>query len=497
METPRGRFGAWLSPIVYLSNNTLSLAGVVLVTTAAVFWMVLLPTLLGGSMKTPYIGILLFMILPGVFIGGLLLIPAGIFLRERGKKRHGLYPVDFPPIDFKNIEFRRLLGFIAATTVVNLIIAGQLAYGAVNYMDSVGFCGQTCHTVMTPEFTAYQNSPHARVQCVKCHIGPGAGWFVRSKLSGAGQVIAVLLNNYPRPIPTPVRNLRPARETCETCHWPQKFGGDRLRIIRKYADDEKNTLSETVLLMHIGGGGAGPGIHGTHLGTGVVIRYAPSDDSRQTIPVVEYNKGDGHWVRFVESGTKPEDVARLTAPANLRIMDCMDCHNRPSHTFQLPDRAMDTAIAAGDISPALPFAKKEGLALLNVTYHTQSEAAARITSGFEQYYQSKYPRVWQQSRTMVERSAAALAAVYGRNVFPEMNIKWGSYPNNLGHTDFNGCFRCHDDQHVSTGGRKITQDCNACHSLLSMEESSPKILDELGIPQTPPPAPAPVTVTQR
>ena len=300
MEQRRSKIGQWLSPVVYLSNNALSLIGVVLVTTAAVLWIFLLPTLWGGTAENPYMGILVFLALPTAFIAGLVLIPVGIVLFRRRKQKAGAYPHVFPPLDFKNVEFRRLLGFFIATTIVNVVIAGQLTYAAVNYMDSVEFCGKTCHTVMQPEFTAYQNSPHARVECVKCHIGPGAGWFVRSKLSGVGQVFAVTFNSYPRPIPTPVRNLRPARETCETCHWPQKFGGDRLRVINKFADDEQNTHTQTVLLMRIGGGNSGSvGIHGAHLGTGVQMRYAPSDESRQTIPVVEYTKGDGKWTRFV------------------------------------------------------------------------------------------------------------------------------------------------------------------------------------------------------
>ena len=178
---------------------------------------------------------------------------------------------------------------MGATTVLNIVIASQLSYGAVSYMDTVTFCGQTCHTVMQPEYTAYQNSPHSHVECVKCHIGPGAGWFVKSKLSGVGQVFAVTFNTYPRPIPTPVHNLRPARETCEACHWPQKYGEDRIKIIHKFAEDETNTVTKTVLLMKIGGGNRGIGIHGTHLGTGTSIRYAHSDEARQTIPWVEYN----------------------------------------------------------------------------------------------------------------------------------------------------------------------------------------------------------------
>src|SRR5579862_3853550 len=279
----------WLSPFVYLSNNWISLAGVVIVTTAVVFWLFLLPVTLKGEASSPYIGILVFLGLPAPFFAGLIMIPLGIWLKRKREGRRGVYPPEFPALTWHNSELRKLVYFIVATTFVNIAVASQITYGAVNYMDSVTFCGQTCHTVMQPEFTAYLNSPHSNVECVKCHIGPGAGWFVKSKLSGVGQVFAVTFNTYPRPIPTPVHNLRPARETCEACHWPQKYGEDRIRVIHKFADDEANSETKTVLLMKIGGGNRGIGIHGTHLGKGTAIRYAHSDEARQTIPWVEYS----------------------------------------------------------------------------------------------------------------------------------------------------------------------------------------------------------------
>ena len=221
----------WLSPIIHLSSNWVSLAGVVIVTTATVFWLFLLPVTLRGTTESPYVGILAFLVLPAPFFAGLILIPLGIWLQRRRERRSGLYPPQFPPLTWRNTELRRLVYFIFFTTMVNLAIASQVSYSAVNYLDSVTFCGQTCHTVMQPEYTAYQNSPHSRVECVKCHIGPGASWFVRSKLSGVGQVLAVTFHTYATPIPTPVHNLRPARETCEACHWPQKYGEDRVLIV--------------------------------------------------------------------------------------------------------------------------------------------------------------------------------------------------------------------------------------------------------------------------
>ena len=343
---PRGR--GWLSPIVHLSNNWISLTGVVLVTTTTIFWLFLLPITLRGGTENPYIGILAFLTVPGPFFLGLFLIPLGIWRKRRREGRTGIHPLD-QGVRWSNPEMRRLVYFIGVTTVINIAVASQLSYGAVSYMDTVTFCGKTCHNVMQPEYTAYLNSPHSRVECVKCHIGPGAGWFVKSKLSGVGQVFAVAFDTYPRPIPTPVHNLRPARETCEACHWPQKYGEDRVRVISKFADDETNSATKTVLLMKIGGGNNGIGIHGTHLGPGVKIRYGHSDEARQTIPWVEYNSPDGKSVVYATPGAKPDG-----AGLDIREMDCMDCHNRPSHTYELPDRAVERAMAAGLISPALP-----------------------------------------------------------------------------------------------------------------------------------------------
>ncbi|MCS6952526.1 MAG: NapC/NirT family cytochrome c [Bryobacterales bacterium] len=473
----REKAGAWLSPIVHLSNNWISLTGVVLVTSSAVFWLFSLPISMRRELDNPYLGILLFLVVPAVFVGGLLIIPLGIYWEFRRERRRGQNPTGLP-LNWRNVDLRRLVIFVGATTVVNVLIAGQASYKAVTYMDSVTFCGQACHTVMAPEFTAYQNSPHSRVSCVACHIGPGASWFVRSKLSGVGQVFAVAFNTYSRPIPTPVHNLRPARETCETCHWPQKFGADRLRIVDKFAEDEANSRTKTVLLMRIGGGRkGGPGIHGAHLGEGVVIRYAHADEARQTIPWVEVTRPGAGVRTYLAADAKPEQIKNLP----IRTMDCMDCHNRPTHTFELPERAVDHAMAGGDISPSLPFVKRQAVTLLKAAYPSREDAARRIPAALHAFYRENYPAVYQQQRLEIERAARALTAIYLRNVFPEMRVTWGTYPNHIGHTDFPGCFRCHDEAHTSADGKTITQDCNTCHQVLAMDEPAPKILTDLGL----------------
>ena len=478
-DRPRRSFSEWLSPLVHLSNNPISLIGVVMVTTAGILWLFLLPSLVRGGDENPYQHILTLLILPGLFFAGLVLIPLGQHLRRRREGAAGLVP-EKRSLDLNSPDFRRLAAFIGLTTLVNLVIGGQLAYNGAHYMDTVKFCGTTCHTVMKPEYTAYQNSPHSRVECVKCHIGPGASYLVKSKIDGLRQVWAVTVNNYDRPIPTPVHTLRPAREVCESCHWPQKFAADRLRVIDSFSDDEQNSRTRSVLLMKLGGGIAGEaarkGVHGAHLGPGITIHYGHADEARQQIPYIEYtNSVTGRSVTY-STGVSKDKVT-------MRTMDCIDCHNRPSHAYELPERALNKAMDAGQVDPSLPFAKKEGLEILKKDYKTTQEATEQIPAAFETYYKTKYPDLYAKRQADVQKSAKGLLAVYSRNVFPEMNVKWGVYPNNLGHNDFPGCFRCHDESHKNVADSSVTmsQDCNLCHNLLAMDEKDPKILTDLGL----------------
>jgi NapC/NirT cytochrome c family protein len=478
----RERPALWLRPAFYLGHNAITLVGAVLTTSAAItllsFWVF---EIVKGGPIHPYAGIVFFLILPGVFGVGLVLMPLGALWRRRKLRARGELPETYPRIDLHNPVLRRALQLVALATFLNITILGTASYRGVEYMDSVQFCGQSCHTVMQPEFTAYRNSPHSRVACVQCHIGPGASWFVRSKFSGVRQVFAVSLKTYSRPIPSPVRQLRPARETCEQCHWPEKFTGDKFLVRTKFSDDEKNTPLTTVLLLKIGGHtwqGA-VGIHGRHLDTAERIRYVSTDGHRQVIPRVSYLDDDGKTVEFASGEVKPspEQLAR----AERRVMDCMDCHNRPTHVFQMPERAVDQEMAEGRISSQLPFIKKKAVEALRAEYPDRETARQKIVSTLSQFYRTSYPDTYREHRALVEMAGEQVAAIYLRDVFPEMKISWGTYPNNIGHEDFPGCFRCHDGNHTSADGRVITQDCNACHTILAMEESNPKILTELGM----------------
>jgi NapC/NirT cytochrome c family, N-terminal region len=449
---------------IRLVRNPISLAGAVLASLGAVFFLIVFFADLFGLHTNPYIGILFFLVLPGLFIFGLLLIPFGAWLeRRRHHVTAGL--AHWPRLDLNDPIQRRGVVMFLALTLANVVIVSLAAYRGLEYMDSVQFCGQACHTVMSPEFTAYQDGPHSRVACVQCHIGSGASWFAKSKISGTRQVLAVTFHTYSRPIPSPVENLRPARDTCEQCHWPEKFHGDKVRRIVEYAEDEKNTESVTTLQVHVGGGserlGLAQGIH-WHMNVANEVEYIATDDKRQVIPWVRVKDRSGTVTEFVADGVKPEDIAK----GERRRMDCMDCHNRPSHPMaSTPERAVNELMARGDVPRTLPFVRREAVKALKVGYTTQDSAEQGISRTLRDFYRTEHSSAYMSQRQDVEKAVRATVGVYRRTVFPEMNVQFGTYPNNIGHMDFPGCFRCHDDNHKSKDGKKISQDCDTCHSI--------------------------------
>ena len=458
--------------LVLLASNWISMLGTALVTLAGFSWLFLLPTNLRGRVENPYIGILLFIVIPVIFFAGLALIPMGLFLaKHRIAAAIGTLP------DRKS-AFRRTAIFFAVMTVANVIIGSQLSYRAVEHMDTAQFCGQSCH-VMKPEFTAHQLPPHQAVECATCHIAPGATGWLHAKMAGTHQLFAVVFNTFPRPIESAMENnkLVSSAETCEGCHAAQRVIGERLKIITKYKDDEVNTRNETVLMMMVGGGTTG-GIHGAHMGPGVHLRYASADKKRQTIPWVEYqNTTSGVTRSYLASDTKPDAVSAMPRFE----MQCVDCHNRAAHAFEEAERAVDSALASGEISSGLPFVKKTALALLKGDYKSGEEAQQNIPARMTGFYREKYSDVFSTRINDIEAAGRAVAAIYSRNVFPDLKVTWGTYPNDLGHTDFPGCFRCHDENHATSDKKTITQDCSTCHNLLAVEETSPDVLKTLGL----------------
>jgi hypothetical protein len=466
--------------LFFSGDNWITILGVVLTTGAAVtlVWSWFLE-LASPHTVHPYVGMILFVGLPMVFIFGLVLIPAGILLRRRKLKKAGQLPSVMPEIDFKAKHLHKLLYLVGGLTLINVALMGVATVKGVEYMDSSRFCGLTCHTPMIMEYRAFENSPHARVGCAQCHIGPGPESFMRAKLAGVRQVFGVVFNNYHRPIPSPVETLRPARETCESCHWPQKFHGNKILVRTHYGDDLESTPATTVLMLKIGGRSnmGNTGIHGRHLDAAARVTYQPGDEKRQTIGKVTYRDDAGRPVEY----NNPE--VKLVGNLKPRQMDCVDCHNRPTHAFEMPEQAVDRIIAEGGLSRELPFAKKTAVEIIKRDYKDQAAAAVAIPKAVADFYRSNYPEVFAQKRSLVEAGGNAVKEAFLRNVSPEMKLTWGTHPNHIGHggNDLTGgCFRCHDGNHNSADGRAISSSCDTCHTILAQDEKEPKILKELG-----------------
>ena len=479
----------WLRPALFFGNNPISLAGGAITTASATtmisYWLV---EIFGRTSANPYLGIIFFLILPFLFIVGLALIPVGIYVRRRNLARSGEIPVEYPKVDLNDPIFRHGLDIVLIATVVNLLLVATASYRGAAYMDSPEFCGQSCH-VMNPEYAAYKISAHSHVPCVECHIGSGAEAYFSAKVNGTKQLVEVSLHpiapiapriipDYPTPIPSPVSNLRPARYTCEGCHTPTRFDGDKLLVKSSFADDETNSESQTVLILHLGGEDSlshRTGIHGVHLGH---IEYVATDASRTAIPWVQRDNPDGTQSTYVSSalnGAKPK--------GELRTMDCIDCHNRAAHTFVTAEEALNDAMADGAVSPELPWVHKEGLQLLKASYASEAQARTEIPRQLEAFYRANHPEVLSSKGPQLKAAGGELVTLWSENVFPYMKVTWGTHPNHIGHQQYPGCFRCHDGDHVTKAGEAITQDCAACHNLLAVEEAKPKVLTDLGIQQ--------------
>ncbi|NUM54781.1 MAG: NapC/NirT family cytochrome c [Candidatus Hydrogenedentes bacterium] len=473
------RYFFWL-----LGRNWLTIFGATLTTFSFIIIVSLIWSQAVGIIRAPYIGMITFLFMPGFFVLGLLMIPVGAVIARRRDRKAGVESgpgkdLGLPKIDFNNPRTIRVMLMIAFLSAVNFVVLGTTSYSGVVYMDSVEFCGKACHSVMEPEFAAYENSPHSRVECTACHIGPGASWFVKSKLSGAWQLFAVTFNTYERPIAAPVENLRPSRDTCEQCHQPNKFTGDRVRVITHFSEDEANTPNYTVLLMHIGGGGSEHGIHSWHIDPRRETTYTALDPQRQEIASIRVKEPDGSITEFFKDGKEPapEDLAK----AEVRTMDCIDCHNRPTHIFELPKDAVDKALNHGKIDKSLPYIRKVAVEALTEAVGEKGDLE-KITRRIESHFRENHPDVLQAKADAVNAAIAETQAIYSRNVFPGMNVTWGTYINNIGHFDTLGCYRCHDGSYKTKDASKIvSDDCMMCHTILAVEEQNPQVLTDLGI----------------
>lgn len=412
---------------------------------------------------SPYIGIFAFMLFPGVVGFGLVLFVFGLWREKRRRHRCGKEdPLPFPLLDLNDttIQKKCCIALILGTT--GIIFGAYLLYNTFAWTESVPFCGALCHTPMEPEYVAYQSSPHARVKCVECHVGTGVSWFVKSKLSGLYQVYAVATGSYPRPIPTPIDNLRPSRETCEECHWPGKYLGTKLRQRPYFRYDEKNTAEQISMGVKIGGR-LFQSIHFAHIADPKEINFVALDRAETQIPWVKVTRHDGSTEEYVSLDFQGA-AEELTAAPKIK-MDCLGCHNRPAHIFWTPTLGVDVLMTAKRISPDLPWIKRVAVDALIEEYPDRDSAHKGLRQTLTSFYENEYPKVYLEQKQELESAIEAVIFIYDRNVFHDMKVNWTTYADNIGHKNWPGCFRCHDDRHVSESGKVLSRDCSSCHTM--------------------------------
>lgn len=462
---------------VSLLANPISVIGVWLAGVSLVVILMLMAYEATLHAHNPYLGIITFVALPTFLVLGLVLMWIGA-LRERKRRASGEADAHWPVLDLNSATQRKTLALGSLAVVVFLALSAFGSLKAYEYTETNEFCGTVCHKVMEPEYTAYQNSAHSRVPCVECHIGPGVDWFVKSKISGAYQLYAVAANVFPRPIHTPIANLRPSQDTCENCHWPEKFFGNNYVSRNYYLQDEENSHVRVDLMLRVGGGDGrqGPldGIH-WHMNIANEIEYVAADDRRQQIDWFRVTRHDGTVSTYVSESS---DLSHGEIPeGEIRTMDCIDCHNRPSHRYFPPYVTMNAALARGEISTDLPGIKALGVELLEGDYETTEEAVAAIEEGIRGEYEGAAYAAY------VDGAVASVQEQYRNNYFPYMKTDWKAFPENIGHMWAPGCFRCHDGEHVNEAGDTLTRDCNVCHVILAEQpREGGALMSLVGVP---------------
>lgn len=462
-------------------SNPLAGIGTVFAVFGGLLFFFLLALDIGYEGRNPYTALLNFFLAPAVVVIGVGLILLSFWLQVRAAHRRGERVTLRLSIDTSSPNFRRALYGTVAALVLGFFIVGYSGVKGVETVASVDFCGKACHHIMGPQYAAYQHSPHARVACVDCHVGPGFEHWIKSKLAAMRQLTAVATSSYQRPIPTPVHSLRPAQETCESCHWPRQFYGRKFVTHTYYKTDEQNSPWTVDLLVKIGGGnprtGKLEGIH-WHMLEANTIEYIAVDEERQQIPWVRVTDEDGGKTIFTQDIPGQEQKPDPEDPGiDVRRFDCMDCHNRPSHQFVPPANAVNLAMSQGRISTELPYVRKKAVDLMVADYDSHQAAAASIPMALTAYYEQEYPEIAKNKAEEIDKAADTLVRLYEANFFPEMKTDYRTRLNNLSHFTNLGCFRCHNGKMANDKGEPLEKDCTTCHLIVAQGPSVD--LDEL------------------
>ena len=454
---------SWLEQIKASCKTPLGMIGVGITTVFAVLSMLGLIAHTAGMVKNTYAVIITVVLFPAGMFFGLLLIPVAVFMGRR-KMFAGSLTLEGFKIDLGNQVHRRVIILLLVLSAVNISLFSTVIYKGYQFMDTPEFCGLVCHTVMAPEYTAHERSPHANVACVDCHIGPGIGGFLEAKFSGLRQLEDILTGKYSRPVPTPVAELPPASLTCERCHSPGIYYGDIKKTFVKFSNDNQEKPEVQNIMLHLGGrdpiSNSMKGIH-WHAGRGIRIDYQPLNDKRTKIGAVKLTRADG-TIKVFTNGAKEK-----SGSLPWRQMDCTDCHNRPTHIFDDLVAKVDAGLAGKKIHGEIPGIRQNSLTVLQKPYVSREEAAKSIIPDLKALQEKRNGAdfVTKNDKAITE-SGEFLKEAYLGNIWPAMKITWGTYKSQIGHQHADagyGCFRCHDEEHATESGETISQDCGSCH----------------------------------
>jgi len=455
--------------------NPVSFVGLIIVVFNIAFIVFLSLVEAFSRREHPYADLVIWLILPAIVLFGLALILIGI-RRERRKEREGQAPsLASLIVDFNNPKHRRtFLALLTGFLLMSLLYAFA-GYKTYEFTESVTFCGSMCHKIMGPQYRSHAFSEHAEIGCVNCHVGPGIRYFLLYKLRGTKELFDLIFDRYPRPIPSPVRDLRPSQEVCENCHGPQYRINERLQSRTYYLSDKQNTPKTIDFLLRMGNVEVKteqpPKMH-WHSSTTEEIMYVASDAKRNVIPWIRVKRLDGKVRVYRGEGSTMSDAAAVKA--GTRRMDCVDCHNRQGHAYNPPDVIVNALLNLKTIDPALPEIKAVSVEALDGDYPSRESAQKGIETSIREFYKATYPDISANKGEVISAAVRALQQVYAWNYDPSMKVSWKNYPSNQGHRFSPGCFRCHDGKHRSDDGAVLSRDCSLCHLLIERTGTAPK-----------------------
>jgi hypothetical protein len=453
-----------LSKVFY---NPVSLVGLVMIVFNAGFIIFLSIVEAFSRRAHPYADLLIWLVLPGLVFIGLILMFIGI-RRERRKEQKGK-PVEhrLPSIDFNDPVHRRTAVAVLTAFLLLSLLYAFAGYKTYEFTESDTFCARLCHVVHTAEDHSHSYSVHAEISCAGCHVGSGAKYFLLYKLKGTHQLFDLLTGRYPRPIPTPVVDLRPSQDVCENCHGPKYQINQRFESRTYFLSDKTNTR-KTINMLLLMGRTAGmpdrpPKMH-WHYSTTEEILYVSTDPRRSVIPWIKVKRLDGKERIYRMTGAEmSDDEATKTGP---RRMDCVDCHNRSGHPYNPPDVIVNALLALKLVNPELPEIKSVAVKALDAEYASREDAMMGINESMRDFYKKTYTAWSPEKEKAVASTVTALQRSYDRNYDPHMKVSWKNFPNNQGHLFSPGCFRCHDGKHRSDDGAVLSRDCSLCHLLI-------------------------------